>query len=515
MYSLLTVAQIREIEQRAGSEQGLDALQLMRDAGEAIAEFVRFSGDGAPCAIVCGPGNNGGDGWAAARILHRSGYPVKVFTVVDPLELDGIAGEIAFEATSSGIHWEHCPSTYAHAKLSDHTLIIDALLGIGVHLPLREDIAQWCSAINDSPATVIAIDVPTGVDADSGECDKYAVVASRTLTFIAAKVGLALGRGALCSGDVAVAPLGVDPSFIRDYVGAPEVWVDNECGAALPLPAYDANKYTRGRLLVIGGSRHYHGAALLAAHAATRSGAGYVVLATPHSMVGVAQAHQLTVPVVGLEENKDGSIALRALEELMPLTHNCDAIVIGPGMGTHPKTATLIRELVSNVSVPVLLDADGLNAFVGRYSDLVNLPTSLVLTPHAGEAARLLNEDAALIAASPLAAAARLMGPVRTVVMKGTSTVIACPARTVIDVQGPATLATAGTGDVLAGIIGAFMAQGVDPHLAATLGVRLQARSAAIATEDLTPLCVNARDVIEYLPAAARSLNEYFEEEAE
>ena len=524
MYKLLSVEQIRELERRADEEQGLDGASLMREAGLALCEAVidtlegpsQLRGDStAPLAqkvaIFAGPGNNGGDGWSCATFLQQRGVRVTVFSVVDINDLSGIASDAAFAAVNAGVHWTFIDEA---AGLEDiFTLIdgadvcVDALLGIGIRLPLDERIATITDALNRCALPVVAADVPTGVDADTGAVDERAVRADCTVTFMAAKRGLALAPAFAHTGAVMVAPLGLDESAFFDFLGVPELYTDDDLAQQVPLPALDANKYTRGRVLIIAGSRQYPGAAVLCARGAVRCGAGYVTLACPESVVSLMQAHLVTAPVVGLSETREGSISERALPMLLNLASMADAIVIGPGLDRAPKTAQLVREFVAAVNDKTLvIDADALNAFVDHPELLTSHEGSLVLTPHAGELARLLEEESDKVAAVPLDFARKLAGEKRTVVLKGPITVVSCAKVQSIDMFGPPVLATAGTGDVLAGMMTSFIAQGVDPYRAACIAVRLHGHAAIAAMEALTPLCVTSEDVAQFISVGARNM---------
>lgn len=526
MYKLLNVEQVREVERRADAEQGLTSQHLMREAGLALAEasldFVRENNaqttrGGAlqalslNMAIFAGPGNNGGDGWAAAFHLTQKGIRVRVLSLVDPNDLNGIAGEMAFEAIKAGVLFTLLPEGLSVEDilemLAGSDVIIDAVLGIGARLPLDERIATITEAMNVSVLPVVAADVPTGVDADTGAVDDHAVIADRTITFLAAKRGLALAPAFAHTGAVAVVPLDVDESAQADFLHVPELYTTEELAQQIPLPALDANKYSRGRMLIIAGSRQYPGAAVLAARGATRSGAGYVTLACPESIVQTMQSHLVTVPVVGVAETREGSMSDRALPLLLELASMADSILVGPGIDRAPKTAQLVRDFVAQVvDKTIVIDADALNAFVGKTSLFTQHEGSLILTPHAGEMARLLEEDSHEVAARPLDWAQKLAGDHRTVVLKGPVTVTACAKVQSVDMFSPSVLATAGTGDVLAGMIAAFAAQGLDPYRAACLAVRLHGQAAIAAYEVLTPLCVTSEDVAQYIPAGTRAM---------
>lgn len=524
MYKLLSVEQVRALERRADEEQGLDGARLMREAGLALCESVLetlndyaaaldegVSPSAMSTVVLVGPGNNGGDGWSCARALAQRGMRVSVLSTVDINDLSGIAGDAAFEAVKAGVHWsfigEEMTLTDILALIEGADLCVDALLGIGARLPLSERFAVITDALNRCGVPVVAADVPTGVDADTGAADERAVRADRTVTFLAAKRGLTMVPAFAHTGAVAVTPLGLDDSALLDFLGTPELYTDDDLAQQIPLPALDANKYSRGRVLVVAGSRQYPGAAVLCARGATRCGAGYVTLACPESLVPIMQGHLVTAPVVGLAETREGSLSERALPMLLNLASMADAVVIGPGLDRAPKTAQLVRDFVTALGdTTVVIDADALNAFVEHPEILTRHEGSLILTPHAGELARLLDEESAVIAGEPFVYARKLAGEKRTVVLKGPTTVIACAQVQSVDMFGPPVLATAGTGDVLAGMITAFVAQGVDPYRAACLAVRLHGQAALAAMEMLTPLCVTAEDVAQCIPAGVRNM---------
>jgi len=513
----MTIAQIRSLEDHAVREQGITEKRLMLDAGTAVADFITNNSYQAPVAVVCGPGKNGGDGWVTARVLHSRGHKVTVYTTQHPNKAEGLLAEIIYEATSAGVHWEYWEVSPGPEVFNTYGVLVDALLGIGCRIPLGAEpgeLGYWCRMMNQSRSPVVAVDVPSGVSGDSGQVDENAILAETTVTMLAAKVGLALAPAARHTGDVVVADLGVKTDQVADRDSMPAVYVDQEYALQLPLPAFDANKYSRGRALIIAGSRDYPGAAVMATLAACRCGAGYVQLATPASIAPLARTHLLTAPVVELPETRGGLInGPKALNVLLELSLQADSVLIGPGLGRDERLLELVRRLVLDrqegiVEIPIVIDADALYAFAG-HSELLLSPMigrEMILTPHGGEMARLLGRliTAQEALSQAVSLAKELSSSLVTCVFKGPSTVIASSFATIIDSQGPPTLATAGTGDVLAGMIAALLAQGLDPRVAAALAVRLQAHSAALATEDLTPLSVTALDVIENIPDAAR-----------
>ncbi|HEY2325924.1 MAG TPA: NAD(P)H-hydrate dehydratase [Gaiellaceae bacterium] len=420
---LLTAEETRAAEEaHAGSLE-----ELMERAGAAVADLVlrRFPGR---VTVVCGGGNNGGDGKVCARVLQAAGRDV---TVVDGL-----------------------------GDLGEPDVIVDALLGIGLRDAAREDAARMIDLINASGRPVVAVDVPSGVNASTGEIAGVAVRATVTVTFGAAKVGLAIAPGRFHAGSVHVAPIGLRPRA-HEHALVP-------ASALLDVPRKDkrSTKYTAGAVLVVGGSRGLTGAPMLAALAAQRADAGYVAIAAPESSLPVLEARLLEVVKHPLPEDAAGRLLRRSLDGILAAAEKADAVAIGPGLGRSEQTIELVRLLLEQLEQPVVLDADALwelEPFARA------APT--VLTPHSGELARLLGAEAREIDAHRLDAvrrAASLYGSV--VVLKGADMLIASPREGVLvcDYGTPA-LATAGSGDVLTGIVAAFIAKGLPAREAAAL----------------------------------------------
>ena len=505
MIHALTAEQARAVEARALAERGVELAVLMRAAGAAVAEQLAARVPEGEIVVLAGPGNNGGDGWVAAHDLHASGRAVRVLTTRDPHSLAGIAADAAHGAIVAGVHWRVPEGPLTAADLDDAAAIVDALLGIGASGALREPLGSWARAANESGAFVLAVDAPSGVDSDRGAVLGDAVKADCTVTFTAPKRGLVLYPGAGFAGEVVVADVGVDERFARE-VQAPELWTAEEYAALLPLPAVDTHKSARGRVLVIAGSGAYPGAAVLAARGAMRSGAGYVTLAVPEGIVGIAQGHLLAAPVVGLPQGRSHALSSAAADKALALSRGYDAVVLGPGLSQADGTATTVRDIVARLALPLVIDADALNSLVDAHEIIDRRTAPTVLTPHPGELCRLLGVSAAEINADRVSSSAKLAGPNKVVVLKGAGTVVSGQGRQVINTSGTPALATAGTGDVLAGVIGALLAQGLDPLDAAALGAYLHGRAGEAAAAELTPMCVIAEDVPEYLPAAVAEL---------
>jgi ADP-dependent NAD(P)H-hydrate dehydratase / NAD(P)H-hydrate epimerase len=500
----LTAEQARAVEERAVAEQGVALASLMRSAGQAVANEVAARVPEGEIVVLAGAGNNGGDGWIAAHDLHASGRSVRVLTMRDPHELKGIAADAAHGAIVAGVHWRLVESE-RDVDFEETSGVIDALLGIGARGALRAPLDMVARAVNASGAYVVAVDAPSGIDSDTGAIPGEAVEADCTVTFTAPKRGLVLYPAAALAGEVVVADLGIEERFALE-LEAPELWSADEYAALIPLPDPNTHKNARGRVLVVAGSGAYPGAAILAARGAARAGAGYVTLAVPESVVAVAHQHLLAVPVVGMPQGRSHAFASAAADKLLALARDFDAVVLGPGLSQTDGAATTARELVSRLEMPLVIDADALNALVDAHEIIERRTAPTVLTPHPGELGRLLGISAAEVNADRVSSSAKLAGPQRVVVLKGAGTVISAEGRQVVNTSGTPALATAGTGDVLAGVIGALLAQRLDTFSAAALGAYLHGRAGEAAAADLTPVCVTAEDVPQYVSAAVAEL---------
>ncbi len=418
---LLTAAETRAAEDaHPGS---LD--ELMERAGIAVAEVVLRSFPGR-VTVVCGRGKNGGDGKICARALREAGRDVQV--------VEGVG------------------------DLGDPDVIVDALLGIGLEGPPREDAARMIDLINAADRPVVAIDVPSGVDASTGEVRGPAIRAAATVTFGAAKVGLAVAPGRGHAGSVTVAPLGLRPREHEHALVPASVLLD------LPRKRSDSTKYSAGSVLVVGGSRGLTGAPVLSALAAYRADAGYVAVGAPESTLPVLESMLLEAVKHPLPEDNAGRLLPRSADSVVEAAAKADAVAIGPGLGRSDGTVELVRILLERLDCPVVLDADALWEL-----EPFTRGAPTVLTPHAGELAALLGTTSEEINAHRLDAvkrAASLFGSV--VLLKGADTLVAAPREGVLVAgYGTPALATAGSGDVLTGIVAAFLAKGVEARLAA------------------------------------------------
>ncbi|HEY1687586.1 MAG TPA: NAD(P)H-hydrate dehydratase [Solirubrobacteraceae bacterium] len=475
---------MRAIDRWAIDQRGTPSLDLMERAGAAVAAATeRVCPDG-PIAILCGKGNNGGDGLVAARLLRDAGRDVDVLMPVDPSELSGDAAEnLARLQGDAPIRLHGDPSTEASAALAKAKTIVDALLGTGFRGPPEGELAQAIEAIKAADAPVVSVDVPSGVDASSGAVTGVAVSAAATVSFHAGKPGLWVSPGKQHAGAVEVPDIGIPR-------GAPQEADVGLITAAvleqLPRRSASSTKFTSGRVIVVGGSAGLTGAPRMSSAAAMRAGAGYVTVCLPASLQPIlAGDARPEIMSRGMPE-RDGGFARSAVRQVLELGDEAGALALGPGLGRTAEAVDFARELARDAKAPLVLDADGLNAHAGRLADLAKRRAPTVLTPHAGELGRLLEIGSAEVEDERLACArraAQLSGA--TVLLKGDDTLIADPGGLVaVSPGGSPALATAGTGDVLTGVIAALIAQGLPAFTAAAAGTWLAAAAARIAAED-------------------------------
>jgi len=489
---------------RATQARGVPAADLMERAGRAVARAaVDLAGGtyGRRVVVVCGKGNNGGDGFVAARHLARWGMRVSVHALERAEELRDPAGTNArrLAAETDARLRAFSPAGLAR-DLARADVAIDAIFGTGFRGAPEDEWAAAIEAMNAAPAPVVAIDVPSGVDGASGAAEGVAVVAAITVTFGAAKTGVVVLPGAELAGDVRV----VDIGFPDDLVRA-DAWLTDadDVVAAWPSRSADAHKRASGVLVVVAGSRGMTGAPRLIAEAAARVGAGLVVVAVPAGALVPIQAGLTEATFLPLPETGDGTVAEEAVEPALAALERAHALAIGPGLTRDPATQRFVRALLRACPVPAAVDADALNAFAGDAAALAERRADAVLTPHAGEFGRLTGVKGADLDADRLRHVRALAATTRAVaLLKGTRSVIAAPGGQVrINPTGSPVLATAGTGDVLTGVIGGLLARGLDPLDAAAAGAYVHGLAGILAGRAAGEGTV-AGDVVARLPQA-------------
>jgi len=495
---------MREIDRWAIEDRGVAGLDLMERAGTGVTRAVeRLAPDG-PVAVVCGKGNNGGDGLVAARLLRDAGREARVLCTASPEEFTGDARVNLERLPGDG------PLRFSSGALegaADATVVIDALLGTGFvgdrsAIVARGAVAEAIASLNRLDSPVVSVDVPSGVDASTGVVGGEAVQASLTVSFHAAKPGLWIHPGKAHAGEV----LTIDIGIPRGAPGEVAIGlIEDSVLDRLPHRGASSTKFTSGHVLVVGGSRGLAGAPRMAAQASMRAGAGYVTACVPASLQPILAAGATPeIMTRALPEDEDG-LDVEGVAIVLRESERCGALALGPGLGRGEGALAFARTLAREAKVAMVLDADGLNAHAGRLGELSGRVAPTVLTPHAGELGRLLGLPTSEIEAERLRhvrRAAQEAGAV--VVLKGDDTLIADPdGRVAVSPGAAPALASAGTGDVLTGVIAAMLAQGLDVFTAAAAGVWLHVIAGREAARRLGGAeGVIASDVIAALGAA-------------
>jgi ADP-dependent NAD(P)H-hydrate dehydratase / NAD(P)H-hydrate epimerase len=503
---VLTPQQANDLD-RATQATGTSADVLMERAGGAVAQAAidRCGGVyGRRAVVVCGKGNNGGDGLVAARHLARRGMRVSVIAVEALEELREPAASNAGRLGEQRLAGRAFSPAGLAAELARADVAIDAIFGTGFRGVPEDEWAAAIEGLNAGAAPVIAVDIPSGVDGTTGAIDGDAVQADLTVTFGAAKVGVVLLPGAERAGTVRV----VDIGFTEGAVEPTTFLVEPaDVAASLPSRTADTHKRASGVVVVVAGSRAMTGAPGLIARAAARIGAGLVVVAVPSSILPVVQASSVESVFAPLSETTAGTVSAGALSTVLESLERADSLAIGPGLTRDEETAGFVRDLVRASPVPVALDADGLNAFTGRAADAADRKADLVMTPHEGEFGRLTGLDGRALRSDRLAAVRDLATSANAVaLLKGTRTIVAEPSgRASINPTGGSVLATAGSGDVLTGMIGGLLARGLEPAEAAAAGAYLHGVAGMLAGQS-TGEGTLAGDIVDRIPDAVRTV---------
>ena len=511
---ILNAAQMREADRRAIEEIGIASLVLMENAGrQAVAAMEAMYSDlsDRQVAVLCGRGNNGGDGFVIARTLAQRGIDVSVFLMGrvgdvrgdarTNLEILGRLGLTVVEVADSQA-WE-----LHFTEVSDCTLIVDAIFGTGLNAPIAGFIESVITDVNASGIPVVAIDLPSGLSADSPEPIGPSIEAGLTITIAAPKLPLVLPPAEARAGDIVIADIGIPAEVIEALEGPRVDLLTRGAMRELVVPrAPETHKGDCGHVLVVAGSRGKTGAAHLAALGALRSGAGLVTVATPAGCQSTLAAMAPEYMTEGLRE-RDGGLHADDVERVLELAR--DVVAIGPGLGQAPATREFVRQLVDRATMPLVVDADGLNAFAGDSAQLMGREgRDIIITPHPGEMARLLDMTTQEVQASRIEIARNFaVAHHAFVVLKGHRTLVATPdARVFINPTGNPGMATGGTGDVLTGVIAAWLAQLLDAEAACKLAVYLHGMAGDLAEADEGEVAMTSGDLAAHLGDAMLEL---------
>jgi NAD(P)H-hydrate epimerase len=512
---ILNAEQMREADRRTIDEIGIPGVVLMENAGRQVVAAMEAAFEqlaSGRVAILCGRGSNGGDGFVVARTLAHRGIDVAVFLfgrVADVrgdaranLEILGRLGLTVVEVTSAE-EWE------LHAsEIAGCDVIVDAIFGTGFRGPIQGLLETVVADVNGSGVPIVSIDLPTGLSADTHETAGPSIEATLTVTLAAPKVPLVLPPAEARAGDLVIADIGIPETVIDEIEGPRIELLTREAMRELVGPrAADAHKGDFGHVLVVAGSVGKTGAAHLTAVGALRSGAGLVTIATARSAVPVVAALAPEYMTEPLEETADGQVDFAAIERVLEL--RADVIAAGPGLGVGPGTAAFVHALVERAGVPLVLDADALNAFADDPDRLAGRDgVDVIVTPHPGEMARLLGTSAEDVQRDRIGAAREFAAAHRVwTVLKGSRTVIAAPdGRAFVNLTGNPGMATGGTGDVLTGMIAAWLAQLLDAEAACKIAVYLHGMAGDLAEADEGEVAMTAADVAGHLGDAVMEL---------
>lgn len=513
---------MKVLDMQATAAYGIPGIVLMEHAAKAVADNVAHmlrDCRGKKVTVVCGKGNNGGDGFGAARWLLTYGCRVKVLLVGAKQEdVQGDAAlELALYRKNGGV------LTYvqnekdldvAEVTCLNADLIVDAMLGTGFDGELRGLYKEMCRIINNAGHWILAVDVPTGVNADTGAVDKDAIVADETITMALIKQGLLLHPAAQHVGTLNVAFIGMPDALLKECDSKKYRLTGEMVSSLMPIRQPDAHKGDAGRIIVVAGSPGFLGAAAMASHAAVKAGAGLVSLLTPLSSRDLLAVKLNEEMVHGLIERAPGVLGGGAASDILRRLEGADVLAIGPGLGTADNTGEVIREVLLKATKPVIIDADALTALKDHLDVLTRMQAPKVLTPHLGEMARLTGLTVEDINADRINIAKKYAVAWKAVVvLKGAPTVIGCPDGSVyVNTTGCNAMATGGSGDVLTGIIAALAGQEISLQEAALCGVFLHGLAGECAADGSIGLA--AGEIAQALPQARRLLDSYVDYES-
>jgi NAD(P)H-hydrate epimerase len=514
---------MQAVDRAAIKELGIPGPVLMENAAIGVVDAIGESyPEAESAAIFCGPGNNGGDGLAIARHLAVRGYDVQVFLAFsgkkpssDAAAQLGICRRMELPIIDLGEEEEDLAEAVAVAREAD--LIVDALYGTGLARPLSGPLVTLIQDLNDLPVPRVAVDIPSGLHGSRAEIFGPHIEADLTVTFAAFKIAHIFAPAADAMGDLVVADLGIPPALVEQAEGGLHLLDAEELAALVPERPAAGHKGDFGHVLIVAGSPGKAGAAILAARAAVRAGTGLVTAAVPEPLLATVDLGSVESMTLALPAGPGGQLAAAAVDRLLAAAEGKQAVALGPGLGQEEETAEAIRRLVREIALPLVIDADGINAFAGRAGEIAGRRQAgreTVLTPHPGELGRLLGISTAEVQADRVAAARRAAQETgAVVVLKGHLTLVAIPGaagegepEVHVNPTGNSGMATGGTGDVLTGLLAGLLAQGLPAGEAACLAVYLHGLAGDLVAARRGDRGLAAGDLAEALPVAFRAL---------
>ena len=476
---LLTNVQAKKLDRIALKEQSPTGHFLMKNAGHCVSDLaisLLQNIQNPEILVICGKGNNGGDGFAAASFLKDNNYNISIHTLIPEDKINGEGLKYYLECKKKGIL---ISAYYEMEKRRPFDLIIDGLFGTGLSRTISSEIFKYIRWINQSNSKVLAIDIPSGLNGDTGEISSIAVKADKTITFGYPKLGMILKKGPEYCGQIIEADIGF-PKISDTNLGGIN-WIkfsEEKCKEILKKPKLDNHKYISGKVLIIAGSKGMTGAAILSTSAALRSGAGLTITTTPSSLNYIYETKLIEGITLPLPDKNRGYLDISHYESIMEKVEWADSVLVGPGLGRNKSTQLLIKKLVKSIAKPLILDADGLFPYSDSLNELSIKQTPLIITPHFGEFSRLINiavED--IISDFPKIMEDTLKVFNHTLLIKQVPICILKNNKAVVNITGNPGLSTAGTGDILSGILASFLSSGLNSFDAATVGAFVQGKS--------------------------------------
>jgi NAD(P)H-hydrate epimerase len=518
---------MRLIDKKTIEEYGVSGVVLMERAGLAVAARIKEIFGRKKVIVVSGSGNNGGDGFVVARSLYKEGRDVRVFLTAKPEDLKGDALLQYKVAIKFGVNISPVKELLTHysSLITKHSIFVDALLGTGLSKNVTGVLSEVIRFLNKSNIPIISVDIPSGISSDTGQVMGEAVRSDCTVTFGLPKRGHLLYPGAQYSGELFIEDIGFPEELLRSDKLKVELLMRNDVSPLLPERQRYSHKGDYGHVLIVAGSRGKTGAAFMAAKACLRSGAGLVTIGIPESLADIFQSRVTEEMTLILPDKGDGTLSEKASKVILNfLKEKADVIAIGPGIGASADTRKIVETLIKHCVSPLVIDADGINSLKGVKDVISKSKAPIILTPHPGEMARLLNPltppftkggQRGITVRIPdiekdrINVALSFAKKTRTyLVLKGVPTIIAGPdGMTYINSTGNPGMASAGTGDVLTGMISGFLSQGIKPLNASILGVYMHGLAGDIAASEKGEHSLIATDIIDKIPAAFHSLS--------
>lgn len=512
---LLDREEMTNLEAQTIDNLGVSGAILMENAGIQVVrvlgeEFGQLSGK--KVTILAGKGNNGGDGFVIARHLINLGAEVKVLLFADEARISGDAelnlgilkrmGQKLIPIETENLNILRVAMVWAD-------FVVDAIYGTGFQGAVSPELAAAMEIVNSSKKDVVSVDIPSGLEANTGKVHNKAIKAKVTVTFAFPKVGLYINKGPIYAGKVQVVDISIPKNVVDTFSFKKSLITEELVKGQMPDRSFDGHKGTYGHTLTIAGSPGMTGAAYLAAKGALRSGSGLVTLATPKSLNPILEVKLTEAMTIPLPENPRGVLSVESIEHLLPFLDKVNVVALGPGLGQDPDTAQFIYDLLPEVKVPIVLDADGLNALAKKIGLLAGIKAPLVITPHPGEMARLLDISIEEVEKNRVQVAQRTAEEWQvTVILKGAPTIVATPqGQLYINTTGNPGMATGGTGDVLTGLVAGFIAQGLNVSMAAVLATYIHGEAGDLAAIEKGYMGLIAEDLLEKLPSITKKLS--------